>query len=251
MNNDVVLITGCTGLVGTQLVTYYLSVGTKVIGVSRSREKLEQLKNKKNDELFLACELDLEQDSAMNALQEFLGTHNEKPTSLICAARNTTYLKRGSKECISKSQWLGEYMLDVVVPYQLAMSLGNMQKSALNSVVLVSSMYGVVAQNPQLYDDPRAALVPQYGAAKAAQLQLTKDLATQLAPKGIRVNAVCLGGIEGKVTDQFKATFATYVPMGRMMKSQEAIGPIVFLNSKEAAYVTGSTYIVDGGWSAW
>lgn len=86
--------------------------------------------------------------------------------------------------------------------------------------------------------------------------QLTKALATEWAPLGIRVNAVAPGRIRTAMTeavfadDEVRAGFERLIPMGRGGAPDEVSGSVVFLLSDEARYVTGHTIVVDGGWLA-
>ena len=79
----------------------------------------------------------------------------------------------------------------------------------------------------------------------------TRYLATHYAKQGIRVNCIAPHGIENQNPDWFKANFAKMSPMGRMSKASELNGPFVFLASEASSYMTGSTLVVDGGWTAW
>ena len=108
---------------------------------------------------------------------------------------------------------------------------------------------------------PSALGLTVYGASKAALLAMTKHLALELAPSGIRVNAVVPGGIRtegaeamsegGAMTveerDAIFAAFSAKTPMGRMGIPDDLAGPVVFLASNDSAYVTGSVLLVDGG----
>jgi len=123
------------------------------------------------------------------------------------------------------------------------------------SVVNVASMYGMVAPDQRLYEaSPAYRNPPAYGAAKAAVLQLTRYAACALAPRGIRVNAVSPGPFPGETVQQdrrFIERLASRVPLGRIGSPEEMIGPVVFLLSDAASYVTGHNLVVDGGWTAW
>jgi NAD(P)-dependent dehydrogenase (short-subunit alcohol dehydrogenase family) len=95
-----------------------------------------------------------------------------------------------------------------------------------------------------------------YGASKAAIEQLTRALAIELAPRGLRVNAVCPGLIATPFTAGVAADpeasrwFLDHVPLDRFGRPEEVAAAIYFLASEEASYVTGSTLVVDGGWLA-
>ncbi|HSM41721.1 MAG TPA: SDR family NAD(P)-dependent oxidoreductase [Afifellaceae bacterium] len=93
---------------------------------------------------------------------------------------------------------------------------------------------------------------PHYSAAKAGILGLTKAMARELAPDGVRVNAICPGFIDtditaGKLTDAMRDTILAGIPMGRIGKPADVAGCALFLASDLAAYCTGSEIDVNGG----
>ncbi|SNS78994.1 SDR family NAD(P)-dependent oxidoreductase [Antarctobacter heliothermus] len=93
---------------------------------------------------------------------------------------------------------------------------------------------------------------PHYSAAKAGILGLTKAMARELAPDGIRANAVCPGFIatditEGKLTDEMMQQILSGIPMGRAGVASDVAGCCLFLASDLSAYVTGSEVDVNGG----
>jgi NAD(P)-dependent dehydrogenase (short-subunit alcohol dehydrogenase family) len=96
-----------------------------------------------------------------------------------------------------------------------------------------------------------------YAATKGAQLSLMRTLAVELAPRGIRVNAVSPGPIETPMMtklgmpadklDDFKVSFAARIPTGRFGTPEEIGNAVAFLGSAEASYITGANLVVDGG----
>jgi NAD(P)-dependent dehydrogenase (short-subunit alcohol dehydrogenase family) len=95
-----------------------------------------------------------------------------------------------------------------------------------------------------------------YAASKGALLQFTKGLAHDLAPLGIRINAIAPGVIETPMTDATRANpeaigrFMAHTPMKRVGQPEELVGPILFLVSNLSSYVTGALIPVDGGYLA-
>jgi len=93
---------------------------------------------------------------------------------------------------------------------------------------------------------------PHYSAAKAGILGLTKAMARELAPEGIRANAICPGFIDtditaGKLTPEMHAAVMAGIPMGRAGSAQEVAGCALFLASDLSAYCTGTELDVNGG----
>lgn len=92
-----------------------------------------------------------------------------------------------------------------------------------------------------------------YGTSKAGIHGLTKQLAVELAPLGIRVNTFAPGpvNVERNLADDpdYRRVWGAMIPLGRTAEPDEMIGPALFLASQDSSYVTGQTLFVDGGWT--
>jgi len=90
-----------------------------------------------------------------------------------------------------------------------------------------------------------------YAASKAGLIGLTQSLAQELAPRGVRVNALCPGFIEtdmtGKLTEDVKEKLFARIPLARMGSTEEIANVALFLASDLSTYLTGQTLSVDGG----
>ena len=123
------------------------------------------------------------------------------------------------------------------------------------AIVNVASIYGVVSPQPKVYSRAsQFASPPAYGAAKAGIIQLTRHAACSLAELGIRVNCVSPGPFpkrEIRQHEEFIEDLARRIPLGRVGNPEEIAGPVTFLLSRAASYVTGHNLLVDGGWTSW
>jgi NAD(P)-dependent dehydrogenase (short-subunit alcohol dehydrogenase family) len=95
-----------------------------------------------------------------------------------------------------------------------------------------------------------------YAATKAGVLQLVKTFAAELAPHGVRVNAIGPGVVNTPLTAPIKNNPAWYdayakkSALGRWAEVDELVGPVIYLASQASSYVTGTIHFVDGGWTA-
>jgi NAD(P)-dependent dehydrogenase (short-subunit alcohol dehydrogenase family) len=124
-----------------------------------------------------------------------------------------------------------------------------MIEAGSGSIVCVASMSGVIVNRPQ----PQVG----YNVSKAGMIMLTKSLAAEWAPFGIRVNAVAPGYIRSAITESFLETgnvrdyWLGGTPLGRLGSPEEIANVVVFLASDAASFVTGETVVADGGYTLW
>ena len=117
------------------------------------------------------------------------------------------------------------------------------------SIVSIASMSGLIVNRPQ----GQVA----YNVSKAGVIMLTKSLAAEWAPKGVRVNAVAPGYIRTAMTADLLLTedaqrdWIGATPLGRPGEPAEVADAVVYLLGETASFVTGATLVVDGGYTLW
>jgi NAD(P)-dependent dehydrogenase (short-subunit alcohol dehydrogenase family) len=126
-----------------------------------------------------------------------------------------------------------------------------MCRAGRGSIVNIGSLYASVAPVLAFYDhiDPPFVKPAAYGASKAAVVNLTRYFARLWGPYGVRVNALSPGGVRADQDAEFVRKYSERVPLGRMAEVDDLVGPLLFLVSDAAAYVTGHELRVDGGFT--
>jgi len=121
-----------------------------------------------------------------------------------------------------------------------------MAERGSGSIIAFSSIRGQVVEPGQGI----------YAATKAGTVQMLRALASEVGPRGVRVNAIAPGVVETPLTAQIKDSpdwydsYAAKSILGRWAQPREMVGMVVFLASEASSYVTGSFMLVDGGWTA-
>ncbi|MGE0004452.1 MAG: SDR family oxidoreductase [Parvibaculaceae bacterium] len=133
-------------------------------------------------------------------------------------------------------------MIKAFLPAMLARGRGN--------IINMSSVASSIKGAPNRF---------VYGATKAAVIGLTKALAADFVGKGIRCNAVCPGTVDTPSLndrmrqqgdyDKARQAFIARQPMGRLAAPEEIASLVVYLAGDESAFVTGQTFVIDGGWT--
>jgi NAD(P)-dependent dehydrogenase (short-subunit alcohol dehydrogenase family) len=137
--------------------------------------------------------------------------------------------------------WERTLALNLTTPFVLSQLVGaGMRERRSGVIVNVASLAGLRAIRDLSF----------YGAAKAGLIQLTRALAAEWGPFGVRVNTIAPGYIRTSAWDRYQgveATVGSTIPLGRWGVPAEVALPVVFLASEAASYVTGTTLVVDGG----
>lgn len=144
---------------------------------------------------------------------------------------------------VTKEQFQSLMTLHLAAPFHITQQIiPGMIKKKKGNIIIVSSIWGLSG----------AACEVAYSMAKGGQISFVKALAKELAPSGIRVNAIAPGAIQTKINQHLsmeeKEMIAEEIPLGRFGDPKEVADVAFFLASDESSYITGQVISVNGGW---
>ena len=125
-----------------------------------------------------------------------------------------------------------------------------MKKNKKGSIILLSSIYGVVGQDLSIYEGTKMQESMTYSVIKGGINNLTKQMASYYGKFQIRINALCAGGVFENQNERFVKNYKKKVPLKRMATSSDIALSVIFLASDASSYITGTTFMVDGGWTS-
>ncbi len=248
-----VWVTGGAGYLGSAITAALDHVAQQVVCIDLA-QKAETFVRERTLARTVPWSWDLSDVSQIEPTVERLVTAHGLPDGVAHLA----YLSSAGKrlEQLSPEDLTRTFSLTLTTTFLLCRALGERMKArGRGSVVLFSSMYGVVAPDPSMYPAPLVPNPIDYGASKAAFLQMTRYFAVHYGTGGVRFNAVTPGPFPNPNLQReepgFIARLCAKSPMNRVGQSTEIVGPTLFLLSEGASYVTGQSLAVDGGWTSW
>lgn len=255
LQGKVALVTGAAGGVGYAASEALAELGANIamvdINETAANDKAKLLEKKFNRKT-LVIKSDLEDElqvrSVPGEVVNKLGRLDVivNSAALLAASGLKGWIEEFEKQ--SSESWRRALEVNLTSVFILIQESKKHLKIPGASVINIGSIYGVVGPNMDLYQGTDMGNPAAYAASKGGLLQLTRWLATNLAP-GIRVNMVSPGGIFRKHQEPFLSRYESRTPMKRMAKEEDLKGVIAYLAGDLSAYVTGQNILVDGGWT--
>lgn len=151
----------------------------------------------------------------------------------------------------SAETWRAATEVNMTVPFFLTQAaMPYLRARKCGSVINIASIYAFCGPDMRLYDGTNMGNPAAYAASKGGLLQVTRWLATVVAPD-VRVNCVSPGGVWRNQPESFAKAYTSRTPLQRMAVEEDLKGVIAWLASDLSRYVTGQHIAVDGGWSVW
>lgn len=249
LRNKIAVVTGGVGLIGKAISTGFAQAGAKVY--IADIEKKEGKKFVKNNPNFRWVDLDITNIGSIKKCISLIIKDEKKIDVWVNCAYPKTIDWDKKFEKIKYESWKKNVDMHLNGYFLCCQQIAeHMKKQKSGSIINLSSIYGIVGPNFSIYEKD-ATMPAAYSAIKGGLNTFTKYLSTYYGKYGVRVNAICPGGIYNNQPKTFLKKYSEKTPIGRMAEAKEIAGPAIFLASDASSYVTGHILIVDGGWTAW
>ena len=258
-----IIVTGSSGILGSQYADTLSQAGANVIlvdinGKNNNLEKTLRKKYKTNAKFYCA---DISIEKNVLSLKKNILTDFKKIDGLInnAAYTNIDAIKNSDDitapfEKFSFELWKKILDVDLSGVFNCCKVFGSqMVKQRKGTIVNISSIYGIVGNDQRIYGNSKINSPVSYAAAKGGIIALTRYLAAYWYGKNIRVNTLTPGGVidESYQSKEFIKKYSEKTILGRMARSDEYNGALLFLMSDASSYMTGANLVIDGGWTAW
>ena len=244
-NSKIILISGCSGFLGTELTNQLLTNEHLVIGLDKKNNKKNYHKN------FFFKKTDITSEIQVKKNINFYFKKFKKVDVVINCATYSPYLHFSKRTYKDFKKTID---VNLFGPFNIVKNYyENLIKFKVNkgNIINIASIYGLISPNFEIYENKKIINSEVYGASKAGLIQMTKYFATILAKNNIIVNCVSPGGIKNLKTQtkKFIKNYSKNVPMKRMAYLNEIVETIIFLVEIKNNYMTGQNLIIDGGLS--
>jgi NAD(P)-dependent dehydrogenase (short-subunit alcohol dehydrogenase family) len=243
---NVVLITGASSGMGAAMAIEFADAGWNVMAAGRDEGRLEEVADVSDNISTWAGDLIESEDC-----DELVADTIDEYGAIDCLINSAGVLPRGNAEETSDDDWRDTMAINLDVPFYLSRAALPYLLKSSGSIINMSSFWGLRA-------GPRAM---SYCVSKGGLIQLTRAMALDYAADGLRVNAICPGGVDTPMladsaseadtdVDSFLAMIADGSPNKRIADPGDIAALAIFLASDAAKHITGTAIPIDGGLQA-
>jgi meso-butanediol dehydrogenase / (S,S)-butanediol dehydrogenase / diacetyl reductase len=247
LDGKVAIVTGAAGGIGAAIVTRFAAEGAAVVAADVSEERLREVAEHAGGETsWQVCDVSRAED-----VRRLVATTVERHGRLTTMCNNAAVSIPGSVEEVSEEAFdrtIAVNLRGVFLGCKYAMP--ELLRAGGGSIINTGSVNSLVAE----------PFLTAYVASKGGVLMLTKAVALDYADKGIRCNCLCPGWVDTPINhphaermgglDGVLASLPEWQPIGRQGYPEEIAAAAVYLASDESAFMTGSSFVIDGGMTA-
>ena len=254
LKKKILYLIGGSGKIGVDIANKFLNIGFKVIVI----DKIKSKKIFKNTNLVFET-IDLEKLSSLEKKLKNIVKKHGIPDTLI----NSSYPT--SKNWFNSS--LDKIKINTFTK-NIDIHLGSffwsskiiadfMKKKNRGSIIMISSIYSVVSQDPEMYKKTNLRDNQIYGVIKSGINAFVRQMSSFYGKNNIRLNTICPGGLEGEIkgfkqkqNSIFKKNYLSKLSIKRFCKPSDITEACIFLSDdKKSSYITGQNIIIDGGYT--
>ena len=240
---NVVLVTGASSGIGAAISIAFAESGWSVMAAGRDEGRLEEVADVSENISTWAGSLEESEDC-----DELIADTIDEFSTIDCLVNSAGILLRGNAEETSDDAWRDTLTVNLDVPFFLSRAAMPHLLKTEGSIVNIASNWGLEAGE-------RAVA---YCASKGGLILMTRAMALDYAADGVRVNAICPGGVDTPMlaseaeaqemdVDGFLAMVAEGSPNGRIAAPEDIAALVLFLASDAARHMTGTAIPIDGG----
>lgn len=266
ISNKCILLTGSCGFFGRYISKTFLEVGAKVILLSRSERLSEQVgdyRKKFGKEAATGFQVDFYKRKELEKVLKVITKQSEIDVVVNNAydlSKKTGFnTPRGHLENSTYNQWKSAFESGIYWAVLTTQAVAEQfKRKKKGSIINISSMYGVVAPNPKLYEGTRIFNPPTYGVNKAGLVALTRYTASFWGRYGVRCNVILPGPFsnvesEGpnsvRAEDPFLERLKDNTVLHRIGHPYDLRGILIYLACDASSFMTGQAIRIDGGWT--
>lgn len=245
----IILLTGGAGLYGRGLAAQLAAAGATLILASRNVEALEKVavEERALGRTVHARPLDQAEESSILRLRDSVLAEFGRIDGLV----NNAVARPMKTADAPLADWEASMKTNATGLFAITRAFGEtMAAHGAGSIVNIGSIQGMVGPDNSLYEGLNMHAIPDYFFHKAGMVNLTRFFAAHYGPRGVRVNCLSPGGFLSGQHPTFVERYSNATFLRRMADEQDLGGPVIFLLSDAARYVTGVNLPVDGGYTA-
>lgn len=240
---NIVLVTGASSGIGAAIAIEFAEAGWSVMAAGRDEDRLEEVADVSDNISIWAGTLEESEDC-----DELVADTADEFGNIDCLVNSAGVLIRGNAEETSDDDWRDTLTVNLDVAFYLSRAALPYLLQSEGSIVNIASHWGLEAGE-------RAVA---YCASKGGLILMTRAMALDHAAAGLRINAICPGGVDtpmlaqeaekqDKDIDTFLAEVAAGSPNGRIATPEDIAALVLFLASDAARHITGTAIPIDGG----
>ncbi|MBI2050328.1 MAG: SDR family oxidoreductase [Parcubacteria group bacterium] len=242
------VVIGGAGKIGLPISEALAEAGANVCVASKSKERCDDAAGRLKAQGLIAEGFAMDQSdeaSVVSCLQEVTKKFKTPDILVNCAVERP--MKKFFDDTVEN--WDRSMAVNARGLFITCRAFARAMKEKGGSIINVSSIYGLVAPDQNVYQRTDLQTEPDYPYHKGGMIMFSKYLASLLAKDGIRVNCIAPGGLFNNQSERFVEQYTKKVPLGRMAEADDIKGVVVFLASDASRYISGAVIPVDGGFT--